>query len=86
MCALMSRRNHVARASRGPVSATEMKAVGSLMHLSVTVRPDITYAVGVLARCMASPTRVCCEEVVAAMNAKQLHPGMVCAGLLWSAS
>jgi hypothetical protein len=30
--------------------------VGSLMHLSVTVRPDISYAVGVLARHMAQPT------------------------------
>jgi transposase InsO family protein len=30
--------------------------VGSLMHLSVTVRPDITFAVGVLARHMAQPT------------------------------
>jgi hypothetical protein len=32
--------------------------VGSLMHLSVTVRPDITFAVGVLARSMAEPTMV----------------------------
>jgi hypothetical protein len=32
--------------------------VGSLMHLSVTVRPDITFAVGALARSMAEPTMV----------------------------
>jgi hypothetical protein len=30
--------------------------VGSLMHLSVTIRPDIAFAVGVLARHMAHPT------------------------------
>jgi hypothetical protein len=32
--------------------------VGSLMHLAVTVRPDIAFAVGALARYMASPTMV----------------------------
>ena len=32
--------------------------VGSLMHLSVTVRPDISYAVGALSRYLASPTMV----------------------------
>ena len=32
--------------------------VGSLMHLSVTVRPDISYAVGALSRYLASPTVV----------------------------
>lgn len=32
--------------------------VGSLMHLSVTVRPDISYAVGALSRYLASPTLV----------------------------
>jgi hypothetical protein len=30
--------------------------VGSLMHLAVTVRPDIAYTVGVLARFLATPT------------------------------
>ena len=30
--------------------------VGSLMHLSVTVRPDISFAVGALSRYLASPT------------------------------
>jgi hypothetical protein len=30
--------------------------VGRLMHLAVTVRPDISYAVGVLARYLSSPT------------------------------
>jgi hypothetical protein len=32
--------------------------VGSLMHLSVTVRPDISFAVGALSRYLASPTMV----------------------------
>jgi hypothetical protein len=32
--------------------------VGSLMHLAVTVRPDIAFAVGALARYMASPSLV----------------------------
>lgn len=33
--------------------------VGSLMHLAVTVRPDISFAVGLLSRHLTAPTTVC---------------------------
>ena len=57
------RRKEATKATLDPLSVTRYRRlVGALLFLSTTTRPDITYAVGMLSRCVAYPTAELLKE------------------------